>query len=169
MAAVVVVAVAVAVAGQRSGAMGLHEPEGSGVIVVGLDGSERSWRAAAYAAGLARRQGSMLALTYVQEPQPIAEAVGLGAAVIDTESHAAREIERQLRELAEQRVGDAPPLRWRFYSVSGDVCGGLSAIADELQADAIVVGACRKLCHRFTGSPTVRLVKTAHCPVIVVP
>ena len=40
--------------------------DGPKLIVVGLDGSDSSWRAAAYAAGLARRQHSKLVLVYVQ-------------------------------------------------------------------------------------------------------
>jgi len=148
--------------------MGLREPEHTGAIVVGLDGSARSWHAAAYAAGLARRQGSRLILAYVRQPQPIAEAAGLGAAVMDTGERAAHEIEIQLKETA-QRYAQIPALRWEFRSVGGDVCDGLIALADELRADAIVVGACRSAWHRLAGSPTVRLVKTAHCPVIVVP
>ncbi|MGW2658903.1 universal stress protein, partial [Streptomyces sp. NPDC001478] len=36
--------------------------DGPKVIVAGIDGSESSMRAAAYAAGLARRQRAMLAL-----------------------------------------------------------------------------------------------------------
>lgn len=40
--------------------------DGPEVIVIGVDGSDSSMRAAAYAAGLARRQGALLTVVYVQ-------------------------------------------------------------------------------------------------------
>ncbi|MFE5730155.1 hypothetical protein ACFQ7A_04470 [Streptomyces sp. NPDC056528] len=48
------------------------------MITAGVDGSASSLRAAAYAAGPARRQNALLALGYVQPPLP-ADAVVVGA------------------------------------------------------------------------------------------
>jgi hypothetical protein len=42
--------------------------DGPGAIVVGIDGSTPSLRAAAYAAGLARRQRTRLVAVYVRTP-----------------------------------------------------------------------------------------------------
>jgi nucleotide-binding universal stress UspA family protein len=141
------------------------------VIVVGIDGSEAAWRAAAYAAGLARRQGSGLALVYVQTTNALAAAVGLGPSVAETAARTAEQIEREVRQGAEgiERAGGSIQISWEFHTFPGDVFNGLSNLAVDLRADAIVVGACHGLCHRFLGSPSLRLVKAGRCPVIVVP
>lgn len=57
--------------------------DGPKVILAGLDGSDSSWRATAYAAGLARRQGALLAVAYVQPILGAATALA-GAAVEET-------------------------------------------------------------------------------------
>ena len=42
--------------------------DGPTAVVVGVDGSDPSLRAAAYAVGVCRRQGSRLVVVYVREP-----------------------------------------------------------------------------------------------------
>jgi nucleotide-binding universal stress UspA family protein len=42
-------------------------------------------------------------------------------------------------------------------------------VADEVRADAVIVGASTKAGHRFVGSLAVRLVKAGRWPVTVVP
>ena len=141
--------------------------DGPKVIVVGVDGSDSSWRAAAYAAGLARRQGSLLAMVYVQ-PMAMVPTAGLGAAMAETTSQIAEDIVTQARDAA-TRMGDAYRLRWEFHTFPGDPFAGLVQAADEMRADAVVVGASEQAGHRFVGSLAVRLVKTARWPVTVVP
>ncbi len=141
--------------------------DGPKVIVVGVDGSESSWRAAAYAAGLARRQRSLLAMVYVQ-PMAMAGTAGLGVPMAEATSQIAQEIVAQVREAVE-RMGEAATLRWEFHTFAGDPFTGLSQAADELRADAVIVGASEQAGHRIIGSLAVRLVKTARWPVTVVP
>ncbi|MFC0450043.1 universal stress protein [Rhodococcus jostii] len=116
-----------------------HEVNGSTLIVVGVDGSDSSCRTAAYAAGLARRQRSLLVTVYVQ-PIPSAFA-NLGGAIF--------------------RV------RWEFRTLRGDPANGLINVTDELRADAIVVGASASARHRIYGSAAVRLVRVGRRPVTV--
>ncbi|MGW4895405.1 universal stress protein [Kitasatospora sp. NPDC004240] len=141
--------------------------DGPTVILVGLDGSESSWRATAYAAGLARRQNATLAVVYVQ-PVLAAATVLAGAAVEETTREIAEELLAALRE-AEQRLRDLWRLDWRFLTLRGDPYTGLARTADDLRADAVVVGGSEQAGHRVIGSVAVRMVKAGRWPVTVVP
>jgi nucleotide-binding universal stress UspA family protein len=136
------------------------------VIVTGVDGSESSWRAAAYAAGLARRQNALLAIVYIQPL--ISAGAALGAPVAETTGEIAEQLVEEIRRAAKQVEG-VFKLRWEFHTFPGDPFGGLAKAADELKADAVVVGASEQAGHRIIGSVAVRLVKAGHWPVTVVP
>ncbi|MFE9172629.1 universal stress protein [Streptomyces kebangsaanensis] len=140
--------------------------DGPKVIVVGMDGSDSSMRAAAYAAGLARRQGALLAVVYVQPA--LTAGAALGAPVAGTTHEIAEDLVRQIREAAERLKGTFE-VRWEFHTFSGDPYNGLVRAADELKADAVVVGASEQAGHRIVGSVAVRLVKAGRWPVTVVP
>ncbi|MEZ0070036.1 nucleotide-binding universal stress UspA family protein [Streptacidiphilus sp. MAP12-20] len=141
--------------------------DGPSVIVVGIDGSDSSMRAAAYAAGLARRQGAKLALAYVQ---PISAMGGaqVGAAVIQAEQEVADQLLAEIRDAVE-RLPEGERVRWEFYSSPGDPYQGIVDLADQLKADGVVIGASQKAGHRLVGSVGVRLVKSGRWPVTVVP
>ncbi|MEU2060624.1 universal stress protein [Streptomyces sp. NPDC013455] len=140
--------------------------DGPKVILVGVDGSESSLRAAAYAGGLARRQHALLAVVYVQPV--LAAGAALGAPVADTTEEIAEDLIRQIREAAE-RVKGIFEVRWEFHTFRGDPYNGLVRAAGELKADAVVVGASEQAGHRIVGSVAVRLVKAGRWPVTVVP
>ncbi|MDH6220723.1 universal stress protein [Streptomyces pseudovenezuelae] len=140
--------------------------DGPKVIVVGVDGSASSLRAASYAGGLARRQHALLAIVYVQPV--MAAGAALGAPVAETTDEIAEELMAQIRQATEQVKGIFD-VRWEFHTFRGDPYGGLAKAADDLKADAVVVGASEQAGHRFVGSVAVRLVKTGRWPVTVVP
>ncbi|MCT7356437.1 universal stress protein [Streptomyces sp. 15-116A] len=140
--------------------------DGPKVIVVGVDGSDSSMRAAAYASGLARRQGALLALVYVQPV--MAAGAALGAPVAAVTDEIAEDLMAQIRE-ATERVRGIFEVRWEFHTFRGDPYNGLVRAADDLKADAVVVGASEQAGHRFVGSVAVRLVKAGRWPVTVVP
>src|SRR6185312_7579209 len=108
--------------------------DGPSVILAGLDGSQSSMRAAAYAAGLARRQRSLLALVYVQ-PLGMVSAPEAAAATADLGRQIAADLENQIREAVE-RISDGEPVRWEFHTVSGDPYNGIVEAAERLRADA---------------------------------
>ncbi|MEU8617406.1 universal stress protein [Streptomyces sp. NPDC048623] len=140
--------------------------DGPKVIVAGVDCSASSLRAAAYAAGLARRQGALLALVYVQPV--LAAGAAMGAPVTGVTEEIAEGLAAEIRESAE-RVREVWKVRWEFHTFHGDAYAGLVSAADELKADAVVVGASESAGHRIVGSVAVRLVKAGRWPVTVVP
>ncbi|KUM79202.1 universal stress protein [Streptomyces curacoi] len=140
--------------------------DGPKVIVVGVDGSDSSLRAAAYAGGLARRQHALLAVVYVQPV--MAAGAALGAPVAETADAIAEDLIAQIRD-ATERVKGIFDVRWEFHTLRGDPYSGLVQAADDLKADAVVVGASEQAGHRIVGSVAVRLVKAGRWPVTVVP
>lgn len=140
--------------------------DGPKVILAGVDGSQSSLRAAAYAAGLARRQNALLALVYVQPVMPA--GASLGAPVADTTGEIAEGLVAEIRESAERLKG-IYEVRWQFHTFRGDPYAGLVSAAEELTADAVVVGASEQAGHRIVGSVAIRLVKAGRWPVTVVP
>ncbi|MFF4049475.1 universal stress protein [Streptomyces chartreusis] len=140
--------------------------DGPKVIMVGVDGSDSSLRAAAYAGGLARRQNALLAVVYVQ---PVMTAgAALGAPVAETTNEIAESLISYIRE-ATERLKGIFDVRWEFHTFQGDPYNGLVKAADDLKADAVVVGASEQAGHRIVGSVAIRLVKAGRWPVTVVP
>lgn len=138
--------------------------DGPKVILAGIDGSDSAWRAAAYAAGLARRQDSLLVLAYVQ--QLFTTGWGqTGIPLVETGKQIAEELLAYIKESTSRMES----IRWEFRTAQGDPYSCLVAIADELRVDAIVVGASEHAGHRMFGSVAVRLVKSGRWPVTVVP
>jgi nucleotide-binding universal stress UspA family protein len=143
--------------------------DGPTAIVVGVDGSETSLRAAAYAAGLARRQSSKLFIVYARKQPAALVSFGdqSGIAVCNV-LQAQDEVERMLRDGLRTQ---AKVLQIDAHLVvrDGDPLSVLSEVAKEVRADAVIVGASTSMGHRITGSLALRLVRTARWPVTVVP
>jgi nucleotide-binding universal stress UspA family protein len=141
--------------------------DGPLTIVAGVDGSDTSMRAAAYASGLARRQGAKLAVVYIQ-PLPSSGNAMAAEGQVALGREIADGLLRQLQEAVERLPADYQP-RWEFFTETGDPYHGLVEVADRLRADAVVIGASQKAGHRIVGSVAVRLVKVGRWPVTVVP
>ncbi|MFY9926881.1 MAG: universal stress protein [Streptosporangiaceae bacterium] len=143
--------------------------DGPRTILVGIDGSVTSLRAGAYAGGMARRQGAHLICLYVEQHSALyGAATGAGAGVIAAEDQALVEAGEDLRHQAEvsaERLG----IELTFITARGDPYTELRRVADEIRADAVVVGASTKAGHRWVGSLAIRLVKAGRWPVTVVP
>jgi nucleotide-binding universal stress UspA family protein len=143
--------------------------DGPSTLVVGVDGSPTSLRAAAYAAGLARRQRTRLVIVYARRLPGAFVSIADHAGLAVTEAIGAQdEVEAQLREglHTQARVWDIDAQLIVRY---GDPLSVLSEVAREVRADAVIVGSSASLGHRIAGSLAVRLVRTGRWPVTVVP
>ncbi|MFI5607844.1 universal stress protein [Amycolatopsis sp. NPDC051903] len=140
--------------------------DGPRVILVGTDTSPTGLRAAAYAAGLARRQRARLVVVYVAAPSLWA---GLAAAaVVDVQQQTFDEEIEQLRSQLRDRA-DELGVPVTFLVRRGETYPELRQTAEEVSADLVVVGASEQGGHRLVGSVGNRLVRAAVWPVVVVP
>jgi nucleotide-binding universal stress UspA family protein len=134
-------------------------------ILVGIDGSETSLRAGAYAAGLARRQGSVLIALFVIPMNTIAAGMAATAgAMIEAHHEIAESLRTQIIE-ATDRLG----IPVKFLERRGNPYVELVRVAEHLRVDAIVIGASMQSGHRLVGSLAGRLVRDAKWPITVVP
>jgi nucleotide-binding universal stress UspA family protein len=139
--------------------------DGPRLILVGVNGGTTSAHAAAYAAGMAQREHCHLAVVFVVTQSAM---VGLSGAVAGAAMLAMNELAAELR--GEVR-GWAEELRVPtiFITRRGDPYAELRAIADEMKADVVVVGASSRIGRRVVGSIATRLVRHGRWPVMVVP
>lgn len=142
--------------------------DGPSAILVGVDESVTASRAAAYAAGLARRQRARVIAVYVQPTTTMVASAPAGASVLAAETEAHEEIAKDLARQADE-IARELGISVTFIAARGDAYHEILRIAAETRADAIVVGASLKAGHRLLGSLAVRLVRAGKWPVTVVP
>jgi nucleotide-binding universal stress UspA family protein len=142
--------------------------DGPKAILVGVDDSTTSLRAAAYAAGLARRQGASITIVFVAPVASLGAATPGGAGLVAAQREALGQVAEGLRRRTEEgsRYLGIPIT---FIAAEGDPYTEIRRIADEIRADAVVVGASAHAGHRLVGSLAVRLVRAGRWPVTVVP
>jgi nucleotide-binding universal stress UspA family protein len=138
--------------------------DGPTQILVGVDGSETSLRAGAYAAGLARRQHAHLIVLYVATSGIGSGMAATAGALIQTHAGIAEELRTEVEE-ASRRLG----IESTFIRRDGNPYVELVRAAKELRVDAVVIGASMSSGHRIIGSLAGRLVRDAKWPVTVVP
>jgi nucleotide-binding universal stress UspA family protein len=142
--------------------------DGPSAILVGVDDSVTSLRAAAYTAGLARRQRARVIAVYVAPVAGVALASPAGPSVLMAENEAYDEVAKELADRADRMAAELG-ISVTFIMAHGDAYHEITRLAMETRADAIVVGASLKAGHRLMGSLAVRLVRAGKWPVTVVP
>lgn len=139
-------------------------------IVVGVDGSEGSSRAAARAAAMARHWNAKLLLTtVVRTPEGW---WGIGGAPPSPEALSAALIEGQQKVLADMEAElDLEGVDYQTIEELGDPVSRLTAVCETNEADVLVVGRRGAgLAERvILGSVADRLCHLSPCPVLVVP
>jgi len=139
--------------------------DGPDAILVAVDAFETSYRAGAYAAGLARRQKARLICLYVHSRGGLSSlSPALAGPVSEAQGQTAAEIRRTIATNA-GRLG----IDVTFIEATGNPAQEIARVADELRVDAVVVGASSQAGHKFVGSIATALVRSARWPVTVVP
>jgi nucleotide-binding universal stress UspA family protein len=136
-------------------------------VVAGYDGSTASRRALAWATGLARRTGRPLLVAYIT-PVPTSYDPGM---VVVPEAEQETDVLAWLRaELADTLPAATPAgLDVHVAACIGDAARELARLADEHQADALVLGAPEHRLHHLIGSVPAWMARHTHCPVVIVP
>lgn len=139
-------------------------------VVVGIDGSEGSTRAAEYAVSLARNTGAAVKLVTVVRPPE--GWWGIGGAPPSPEALSTALIEGQqqvLREMEEHLLWDG--VEYETMAELGDPATRLMEICRDTNADLLVIGRRGAgLAERvILGSTADRLTHHSECPVLVVP
>jgi nucleotide-binding universal stress UspA family protein len=142
--------------------------DGPSVILVGVADSTTSSRAGWYAAGLARRQRARIVAVFVSPVASFGAAGPGGAALTVAKEEAFRASVEDMQGRAETMASELG-ISITFRAAHGDPYTEICRVADEVRADAIVVGASAHAGHRFVGSLAVRLVRAGKWPVTVVP
>ena len=142
--------------------------DGPTAILVGVDDTTTSLRAAAYAAGLARRQRAKVTAVYVAPVASLATAAPGGADLAAARRQAFSQIADGMRRRFEEASKELG-ISITFIATEGDPFTEIRRLADETRADAVVVGASAQAGHRLIGSLAVRLVRAGRWPVTVVP
>jgi nucleotide-binding universal stress UspA family protein len=139
-------------------------------VVVGVDGSDGSKRAAAHAVAIARHwQANLKLVTVVRTPEGW---WGLGGAPPSPEALSTALVEGQqmmLREFEEEL--DLDGVDYETVEELGDPVGRLLAVCESTAADILVIGRRGAgFAERvILGSTADRLTHLAECPVLVIP
>jgi nucleotide-binding universal stress UspA family protein len=82
--------------------------------------------------------------------------------------HAHDAVEEQLREAVKQRLPELD-VDVELVVRTGEPSTELISVAEQIRADAVIVGRSMKAVHRVTGSVSAKLIRRRHWPVTVVP
>ncbi|MFC5288079.1 universal stress protein [Actinokineospora guangxiensis] len=139
-------------------------------VVVGYDASPNSRDAVRWAAREARRTGGPLIAVYSIDPNPVAPsftgAVAPEGLDEQTLRKAAEQVLGELEQVLSEKAGD---IEVRTSIPLGHAAPGLLAVADQENAEVVVVGATghTAVARAVLGSTTDALLRAARRPVVV--
>ena len=126
-------------------------------VLVAVDGSRNSLRAADYAVGLACRTGSAVVGVYVCRVTPL--AIGTPAVWVYAETAQEQVADEAMEYIAVRAKEVGAP--YGFVVLNGSPSRQIRHLAGQLQASALVVGAPQQLAHRVCGSLAARSIRCA--------
>ena len=138
-------------------------------ILVAIDGSASSRKAARFAHDLAQQTQSRITLLFVLEPPRVLPLGFLDSEIIGPNKRSKEEVDA-VRRLLDELAADLPKAQVEKVVELGQPADTIIAMADSLGADHIVVGA-RGLSTGgkwLVGSVSDRVIQHAHRPVTVV-
>jgi nucleotide-binding universal stress UspA family protein len=138
-------------------------------ILVAIDGSESSRKAARFAHDLAQQLQARITLLFVLEPPRVLPLAFLDSELIGPSKHSQEEVQA-VRRLLDEVAVDLPRAQVEKVVEMGRPADTIIALADSLGADHIVVGA-RGLSSGgkwLVGSVSDRVIQHANRPVTVV-
>ncbi|WP_224366064.1 universal stress protein [Hyalangium versicolor] len=138
-------------------------------ILVAIDGSEHSRRAARFAHDLAQQTRARITLLFVLEPPRVLPLGFLDAAAISPPHASPQEMEK-VQRLLDEVAADLPKAQVEKLVELGQPADTIGTVAERTQADLIVVGA-RGLSRGgrwLLGSVSDRVIQHAGRPVTVV-
>lgn len=140
-------------------------------LLYATDYSEASELALPVAVGLARTYDAELVVLHVAERlvDVVPVAAGVPPIEMDLEAEPSESARERLEEWAEERLPD--DVSSSLELVDGDAAEMIVEVADEQDADIVVLGTQgHSRVERFLiGSVTEKVLRRAHCPVLVVP
>jgi nucleotide-binding universal stress UspA family protein len=142
-------------------------------VLVGVDGSDTSWSAFAWACGEAARLHGRAIAVYVSTTTAKSFSAGAAVAAFDAAGYAAevdRSHDEQAAAIAAEIADRASDLgiEVTFRHVRGEVAEQLTAVARDAQADAIAVGRPTRPLRRLFGSVGRRLMRRRETPIVVI-
>jgi nucleotide-binding universal stress UspA family protein len=147
----------------------------NGLLIIGYDGSDEAGHAIEAAAAIVRATNAVVANVWQPAIMPVA-AFSVAAAAEPLSDHEDAALESAARRIAEEGVRRASDAGFRARpelrcGAAADVGGVLHDLAEEYDADLIVVGRrdSSRLEAAVFGSTTRDVVRHARRPVLVVP
>jgi nucleotide-binding universal stress UspA family protein len=139
-------------------------------VVVGIDGSERSLRAAAAAAELTKCHGAKLyVVTVVRPPEGWWGIVG-SPPPADALASSMSKAQRSILDVAMEQL-DLEGIDWEASEEIGEPAAALGDVCRDKEADVLVVGrrGAGVVERLVMGSVADRVAHYAPCPVLIVP
>ena len=137
-------------------------------ILVPIDFSDISKRAARYAESLARALNATLYLVHVQPPAPRPHRFGPVTPVIDSREQSYQAARQRLDALARRLASET--LHVISEVRTGPTAESIAQASVHYGADLVVMGTRGRtgVAHLLAGSVAERVVRTAPCPVLLV-